>query len=106
VSRDARSTPSFRGVGSTKIAIAAGSRMAARSRRSPRAPRAAAVRRLSEIRPVVRDPAKTRTRRYRGHGPDAPCKTYQITDAIAIAEAVLTFCKPLYAQIQTFWNTL
>ena len=46
---------------------------------------------------------------YRGHGPDAPCKTYRDTDsagAIVIAEAVLAFCKPLHAQIQTFWASL
>jgi len=45
----------------------------------------------------------------RGMGPDAPCKTYQATDsvgAIVIAEAVLAFCKPLHAQIQTFWASL
>lgn len=46
---------------------------------------------------------------YRGHGPDAPCKTYWPADsaaAIEIAEAVLAFCKPLHAQIQTFWMSL
>lgn len=46
---------------------------------------------------------------YRGRGPDAPCKTYQSADstgAIAIAEAILAFCKPLHAQIQTFWKEL
>jgi HEPN domain-containing protein len=46
---------------------------------------------------------------YRGRGPDAPCKTYQSADstgAIAIAEAILAFCKPLHAQIQTFWKNL
>jgi HEPN domain-containing protein len=46
---------------------------------------------------------------YRGQGPDAPCKTYRAADsagAIRVAEAVLTFCRPLYAQIQAFWMTL
>jgi HEPN domain-containing protein len=46
---------------------------------------------------------------YRGLGPDAPCMTYSATDsmgAIAVAEAILTFCKPLHAQIQTFWKSL
>jgi len=46
---------------------------------------------------------------YRGQGPDAPSRTYRAVDsagAIVIAEAVLAFCKPLHAQIQTFWTTL
>ena len=46
---------------------------------------------------------------YRGQGPDAPCRTYRAVDstgAIMIAEAVLAFCKPLHAQIQTFWASL
>lgn len=46
---------------------------------------------------------------YRGRGPDAPCKTYQSADstgAVAIAEAILAFCKPLHAQIQTFWKNI
>jgi HEPN domain-containing protein len=46
---------------------------------------------------------------YRGEGPDAPCKTYRAADsagAIAIAEAVLAFCKPLHTHIQTFWASL
>jgi HEPN domain-containing protein len=46
---------------------------------------------------------------YRGRGPDAPCKTYKAVDsagAIMAAEAVLAFCKPLHAQIQTFWTSL
>jgi HEPN domain-containing protein len=46
---------------------------------------------------------------YRGHGPDAPCKTYRAADsarAITVAEAVLAFCKPLHGQIQAFWIRL
>jgi hypothetical protein len=35
--------------------------------------------------------------------------TYSATDstgAIAVAEAILAFCKPLHAQIQMFWKSL
>jgi len=46
---------------------------------------------------------------YRGKSLVAPCKTYQVADsaaAIALAEAVLAFCKPLHVQIQAFWAGL
>ncbi|HEY4241868.1 MAG TPA: HEPN domain-containing protein [Kofleriaceae bacterium] len=45
----------------------------------------------------------------RGQGPAAPCDTYQATDstdAIATADAIVGFCRPLVTQIDTFWSGL